>query len=199
MGGCRCFEILGFDVMLTSQRKPYLIEVNHLPSLGCSSPVDVDVKRRVISQALDLTAGALPAMDQETYETLAKKRLPPARKVCPMLDCAEYKDYLRILPPTASCPPDLAAEYRMIQRRLGDVYKPVASTSTRRHAATDREISSPMRQLGRSMSATAFRSAPSTARERSVPASRAEGGLGGGPKERISEISPRRTLREKRT
>jgi Tubulin-tyrosine ligase family len=29
--GCRCFEVLGFDIMIDSALKPWLIEVNHLP------------------------------------------------------------------------------------------------------------------------------------------------------------------------
>lgn len=29
--GSRCFEVLGFDVMIDSKLKPWIIEVNHLP------------------------------------------------------------------------------------------------------------------------------------------------------------------------
>merc|ERR1711924_58280 len=130
--GCRSFEILGIDVMLNSQRKPYLIEVNHLPSFGCSCPVDVDVKKRVISQALDLTCDDLPAMDAEMYEKAAKKRPTSLRLVTyPLLDCTEYKDYLRIFPPTEKCPPILAAEYLSIIRILAGIFNPASSKSSR--------------------------------------------------------------------
>ncbi|CAK0865338.1 unnamed protein product [Prorocentrum cordatum] len=57
--GCRCFEVLGIDVMLDSKMKPYLIEVNHLPSFTCDSPLDEDIKRRLIDQTMDLTCGSV--------------------------------------------------------------------------------------------------------------------------------------------
>ncbi len=34
------FQILGFDIMLDHQCKPYLLEVNHSPSFTCDSPLD---------------------------------------------------------------------------------------------------------------------------------------------------------------
>merc|ERR1719414_722589 len=74
MMGCRCFEILGVDVMLDGKRKPYLIEVNHLPSFTCDSPLDEDIKRRLIDQTLDLTCGSLTAEDRKAYEQLARER-----------------------------------------------------------------------------------------------------------------------------
>merc|ERR1711865_1025203 len=170
---------LGFDVMLTSQRKPYLIEVNHLPSLGCSSHVDVDVKRRLISQTLDITCGELPTTDQESYENLSKKRFPPACKFSPLLDCVEYKDFLRILPPTEKCPPELATEYGNVVRRVREVFKPLHYTSRRASAISEREAttsarepSPARRQLQRSTSVHS--TALFSAREPSHPRGREE-------------------------
>ena len=40
-----CFELLGFDVMLTSDLKPMLLEVNHAPSFATESPLDYEIKR----------------------------------------------------------------------------------------------------------------------------------------------------------
>lgn len=51
-GKSRCFEILGFDVLIDEEFKPWLLEVNHSPSFSCDSPFDQDVKDRVISGAL---------------------------------------------------------------------------------------------------------------------------------------------------
>ena len=44
-----CFELLGLDVILTEKLKPVLLEVNHSPSFSTDSPVDLKVKRQVIS------------------------------------------------------------------------------------------------------------------------------------------------------
>lgn len=51
-GKSRLFEILGFDIMLDHKGKPWLIEVNSMPSLSCGSPFDTELKTSVISGAL---------------------------------------------------------------------------------------------------------------------------------------------------
>eukprot|EP00435_Cladocopium_sp_Y103_P054025 s490_g17.t1 len=72
--GCRCFELLGIDVMLDAKMKPYLIEVNHLPSFTCDSPLDEDIKQRLVQQTLDLTCGSLSSKDKKMYEQLVRER-----------------------------------------------------------------------------------------------------------------------------
>ncbi|GAB5359909.1 hypothetical protein AAMO2058_000582600 [Amorphochlora amoebiformis] len=47
-----CFEILGFDVLLDSKLKPWLIEVNCSPSLSSSSPLDKRIKTQLMTDAL---------------------------------------------------------------------------------------------------------------------------------------------------
>lgn len=42
-----CFELLGFDVLLDSNLKPTLLEVNHAPSFATDSPLDYDIKRQL--------------------------------------------------------------------------------------------------------------------------------------------------------
>ena len=39
-----CFEILGFDVLIDSDLKPWLLEVNLSPSLAADSPLDHTIK-----------------------------------------------------------------------------------------------------------------------------------------------------------
>jgi len=47
-----CFEILGFDILLDSKLKAWLLEVNHSPSFTCDTKLDFDIKRGVIINAL---------------------------------------------------------------------------------------------------------------------------------------------------
>lgn len=49
-----CFELLGFDIMLDSSHKPYLLEVNHSPSFRTESKVDMLVKGNLIYDTLNM-------------------------------------------------------------------------------------------------------------------------------------------------
>lgn len=35
-----CFEILGFDIMIDSEERAWLLEINYTPSFSCESPLD---------------------------------------------------------------------------------------------------------------------------------------------------------------
>lgn len=43
-----CFELLGFDILIDENMKPYLLEVNHSPSFRVESKVDMKVKKNLI-------------------------------------------------------------------------------------------------------------------------------------------------------
>lgn len=60
-----CFELFGFDVLLDSKLKPWLLEVNLSPSLGCESALDLKIKSELIADLFNLT-GVAP-LDQRTY------------------------------------------------------------------------------------------------------------------------------------
>jgi tubulin polyglutamylase TTLL6/13 len=39
-----CFELLGFDILIDSNLKPWLLEVNHTPSFATETQFDEDLK-----------------------------------------------------------------------------------------------------------------------------------------------------------
>lgn len=49
-----CFELFGFDILIDSNLKPWLIEVNLAPSLECSSKLDFKIKSNLIQNLLNL-------------------------------------------------------------------------------------------------------------------------------------------------
>lgn len=49
-----CFELLGFDVMLDSQFKPWLLEVNHTPSFSTDTPLDSFIKKSSVRDTMKL-------------------------------------------------------------------------------------------------------------------------------------------------
>lgn len=49
-----CFDIFGFDIILDSDLKPWILEVNLSPSLGFDSPLDFHIKSNLIVDALNI-------------------------------------------------------------------------------------------------------------------------------------------------
>ena len=47
-------DLLGFDVMLDSKLKPWILEVNHLPSFRADTKLDADVKHDLIKNTLQI-------------------------------------------------------------------------------------------------------------------------------------------------
>ncbi|RNF09560.1 uncharacterized protein Tco025E_06999 [Trypanosoma conorhini] len=61
--GRNCFELLGFDFMLTEDLAPVLMEVNHSPSLFCDSLFDFETKRRVVMDVFRLLEPHVPSLE----------------------------------------------------------------------------------------------------------------------------------------
>ena len=49
-----CFELLGYDILIDSELKPWLMEVNLSPSLATDSPLDVKIKSNLMVDAFIL-------------------------------------------------------------------------------------------------------------------------------------------------
>jgi tubulin polyglutamylase TTLL6/13 len=65
----RLFEILGFDILLDENGRPWLLEVNSMPSLSCGSPFDRELKTSVIK-------GAVQILDlRRDFKRKCKKRM----------------------------------------------------------------------------------------------------------------------------
>ena len=54
-----CFEVFGFDIILDQHLKPWLLEVNVLPSLSSSSPLDKKIKTSMMCDVFS-TIGITP-------------------------------------------------------------------------------------------------------------------------------------------
>ena len=52
--GLASFELLGFDVLLDSNLKPWLLEVNHSPSFACESDMDKRIKTQLLTDTLSI-------------------------------------------------------------------------------------------------------------------------------------------------
>lgn len=52
MNDKRCFELYGFDVLIDSQLKPWLVEVNGSPSMTASTAVDGVLKMSLLDDTL---------------------------------------------------------------------------------------------------------------------------------------------------
>jgi len=70
---CECFELLGFDILLTDQLKPMLIEVNLGPSLAIAGSTDLAIKPPLLEDMLDIVLGEpvkerrMMTIDEESY------------------------------------------------------------------------------------------------------------------------------------
>ena len=54
-----CFEILGFDVIIDQNLKPYILEVNHAPSLNSDTQYDIKNKTDLLKSVFDLIGVSL--------------------------------------------------------------------------------------------------------------------------------------------
>ncbi|KAJ7988645.1 hypothetical protein DPEC_G00311360 [Dallia pectoralis] len=67
-----CFELYGFDVLIDSNLKPWLLEVNLSPSLACDAPLDLKIKASMISDMFSLVGFVCqdPLLRQPTSERI---------------------------------------------------------------------------------------------------------------------------------
>ena len=67
------FEVLGFDILLDKNCKPYLLEVNHAPSFKTDSELDYKIKYALIEDTLRLLN--LTPLRKFNYKKEAEEKL----------------------------------------------------------------------------------------------------------------------------
>lgn len=60
-----CFEVLGFDVILDSNLKPFVLEVNHAPSFNTDTDIDFRVKYELINSLIDILSVDLQCRNEK--------------------------------------------------------------------------------------------------------------------------------------
>ena len=65
-----CFQVLGFDILIDKNFKPWLLEVNQSPSFGTDSPLDYEVKKSVLKDTFNLLN-----ISMERREEIIKQKL----------------------------------------------------------------------------------------------------------------------------
>nr|XP_031535133.1 tubulin polyglutamylase TTLL5 isoform X14 [Vicugna pacos] len=80
-----CFELYGFDVLIDSTLKPWLLEVNLSPSLACDAPLDLKIKASMISDMFTVVGfvcqdPAQRASTRSIYPTFESSRRNPFQK-----------------------------------------------------------------------------------------------------------------------
>lgn len=100
-----CFELYGFDILLDSSLKPWLLEVNVCPSLSSSSPMDKRIKTTLMCDMLTLI-GIVPfdrkqmtrdldsAKQKRLYLGGPKSTRPQYRGLQSLLSAQSLSDYL---------------------------------------------------------------------------------------------------------
>ncbi|XP_066197523.1 tubulin polyglutamylase TTLL5 isoform X2 [Saccopteryx leptura] len=80
-----CFELYGFDVLIDSTLKPWLLEVNLSPSLACDAPLDLKIKASMISDMFTVVGfvcqdPAQRASTRPIYPTFESTKRNPFQK-----------------------------------------------------------------------------------------------------------------------
>lgn len=78
-----CFELLGFDIIIDSKLKPWLLEVNHTPSFVTDTPLDGFIKKNAIRDSLRLMNASCKAKNEimNSRKEIMQKRVLTGKKV----------------------------------------------------------------------------------------------------------------------
>lgn len=115
-----CFELYGYDVMISNDLRPWLIEVNASPSLSANTPSDYDMKFGLLDDMLTV-------LDLEGYLTGTEKQIGGFDIL--------YRNGARLGPPEASmhqahlgCCNNRTTQLERLARDLGAAAAPTVAT-----------------------------------------------------------------------
>ncbi|KAK2711574.1 tubulin monoglutamylase TTLL4-like isoform X2 [Artemia franciscana] len=91
----QCYELLGFDILLDTELRPWLLEVNISPSLHSSSSLDVTVKGPLIREVFNLARFHFPSKFNEEKQKEMSKILGIEQEIGSF--CMDGRLYSRVL------------------------------------------------------------------------------------------------------
>ncbi|XP_041668190.1 tubulin polyglutamylase TTLL5 isoform X2 [Cheilinus undulatus] len=117
-----CFELYGFDVLIDSSLKPWLLEVNLSPSLACDAPLDLKIKASMIADMFSLVGfvcqdplSRQPRSDRVTLDPSLKPQAAQRNQKPHSASTAQAHSRVRQRPATAS-----NSETEVSQDKQGD-------------------------------------------------------------------------------
>ena len=88
----KCFELFGVDILIDSDLKPWLIEVNAFPSFNTDSPIDDMIKSTVLCDTLNLVG-----LRMESLEKAGKPREEGKKRNITALETLNEKNCVHVL------------------------------------------------------------------------------------------------------
>ncbi|CAL8295401.1 unnamed protein product [Arctogadus glacialis] len=89
-----CFELYGFDVLIDTDLKPWLLEVNLSPSLACDAPLDLKIKASMIADMFSIVGFVCqdpllkqPRSERNAVEPTLRQPAPKSTRQRPMSAC----------------------------------------------------------------------------------------------------------------
>jgi hypothetical protein len=145
--GRNCFELLGYDILVTQAGRVNILEVNHSPSLFCDTSLDTAIKSRVVSDVFRLLEPHIPDVKKCGDSAYAKHQVKPLtnhlfaraernslfRRVYPLPMNAEDGGASSIAPgpKSADCGVKLSGEEAAYNQATMDAYSTALDVATR--------------------------------------------------------------------
>ncbi|CAL8272543.1 unnamed protein product [Merluccius merluccius] len=129
-----CFELYGFDVLIDTNLKPWLLEVNLSPSLACDAPLDLKIKASMIADMFSLVGFVCqdpltrqPRTERNGLDPTLRHQAPKSMRQRPMsasnADTQSSKGRLEGRPAQGDSTLGLTAEEIKVLRRTREEYE----------------------------------------------------------------------------